>query len=128
MKLRARATLLGSLIDERMARLGFTHKTLGEAVGVDPTYISHLKTGRIKQPSPDVLRKLAAALEMPLVELAAATVGTTVDELRETSPEEDLLLAYYRHATGVERHSILDFAAWAARKREEGGAGGEASA
>ena len=48
---------------------GLSQKALADAVGVTDAYITMLETGKRKNPSLDVLRKLAKALGVPVTEL-----------------------------------------------------------
>lgn len=48
----------------RKAR-GLTLRDLAERVGIDFTYVSKIETGELAAPSEEVIRKMAAVLEMP---------------------------------------------------------------
>lgn len=60
------ATELANLIRHERNRLGMSQRALGEALGFDPTYISHLEAGR-KLPSLDALIGLAAVFNRALL-------------------------------------------------------------
>lgn len=51
-------------------RSGLTGTALAEMVGVDRTHISNIEAGR-KQPSPELARRLADALKVPLIAILA---------------------------------------------------------
>lgn len=48
---------------------GLSQKALAEQVGVTDAYITMLETGKRKNPSLDILKKLAKALGVPVTEL-----------------------------------------------------------
>jgi transcriptional regulator with XRE-family HTH domain len=48
---------------------GLTRSDLARAADVSPAYITQLETGERKNPSLDVLRKIAKALGVPVTEL-----------------------------------------------------------
>jgi transcriptional regulator with XRE-family HTH domain len=48
---------------------GLSQKALAEQVGVTDAYIAMLETGKRKNPSLDILKKLAKALGVPVTEL-----------------------------------------------------------
>jgi len=55
---------------ELRLRSGFTGTDLAEAAGINRAYLSHIEAGR-KEPSPEVTRRLAAALKVRLVAILA---------------------------------------------------------
>ena len=63
---------VGQVIRRRRRELGFSQEQLGElAGGVDQTYLSGIENGR-RNPTLDVLWRLAGALAVPLSELISA--------------------------------------------------------
>jgi transcriptional regulator with XRE-family HTH domain len=48
---------------------GLSQKALAKRVGVTDAYITMLETGKRKNPSLDILKKLAKALGVPVTEL-----------------------------------------------------------
>jgi transcriptional regulator with XRE-family HTH domain len=48
---------------------GLSQKALAEQVGVTDAYITMLESGKRKNPSLDILKKLAKALDVPVTEL-----------------------------------------------------------
>ncbi len=55
----------GEAVRTRRGELGLSQEALGEKACLDQTYLSGIETGR-RNPSLDVLVRLAAALELPL--------------------------------------------------------------
>lgn len=53
-------------IIERMLEKGWNGNTLAEKSGVVPNTISRIMTGSVKRPSPETLKKIADALEIPV--------------------------------------------------------------
>jgi transcriptional regulator with XRE-family HTH domain len=48
---------------------GLSQKALAEQAGVTDAYITMLESGKRKNPSLDILKKLAKALDVPVTEL-----------------------------------------------------------
>lgn len=65
-------TLADFVRDARDAR-GMTQEELAEAIGKSFGYIGQLETGKIGRPRAATLRRLAAALHVPLADLVVAT-------------------------------------------------------
>ena len=60
---------LGGAIRQLRTERGMSQEELGHRSGVHPTWISHLESGR-NNPAWGSVRRIAAALEVPLWELA----------------------------------------------------------
>lgn len=78
---------IGNKIKELRKQKGVSLRTVGEAIGVDYSYISRIESGR--KPSLDMLEKLAAYFEVPMDYLVGVTEEekTFMDDLHLT-PEE----------------------------------------
>jgi len=63
---------LGQRIQAALQRSKLTQSSLAAQVGVSQSYISNLVAGRKTAPSPEVVRGLALALQLPAAELFAA--------------------------------------------------------
>ena len=72
---------IGLFIRKCRRRLGLSLRTLAQQLGVDVAYLSRIESGRV-QPSEQVLRKLAAALEQDEDELLLIS-GRLPERLRE---------------------------------------------
>jgi transcriptional regulator with XRE-family HTH domain len=81
-------TLAWKVKDLRTQR-GMSQNELADAIGVDRSYVSHIESGRIRQPSADVLKGLARALGVPPSELALAIVGASAESPSEPEPSAD---------------------------------------
>lgn len=57
------------MIQELREAKGLTQRDLAERVGVTPGYIAQIEMGLRKNPSPDVLRRLAKGLNVPVARL-----------------------------------------------------------
>ncbi len=68
---------LGALVRRRRIELGLRQEDLAERLGKDQSYVSSLERGRFRVPGRDVFDDLAAALNVPVIELAEAA-GTAV--------------------------------------------------
>ena len=80
---------LGSLIKKRRQEKDFSIRKLAELAEISHTEIKRIEDGLRKQPSPQVLRAIAAALGTPYEELMAA--AGYIDEVPEQ--EETVALA-----------------------------------
>jgi len=60
---------LGKVLKQRREEKGMTQAVLAEKVGVGQTYIAKLESGDKKNPTLDLLKKLAKALGVPVTEL-----------------------------------------------------------
>jgi transcriptional regulator with XRE-family HTH domain len=76
-------------IKDLRAQRGMSQNELADAIGVDRSYVSHIESGRIRQPSADVLKGLARALGVPPGELAMAIVGASGEGGPELPPSGD---------------------------------------
>ncbi len=61
---------LGKAIKELRLERGLSQEALGHRAEIHPTWISHIESGR-NNPAWGSVRRIAAALEVPLAELAA---------------------------------------------------------
>lgn len=68
----AMKTLSDVVRDARTARR-MTQEDLAEAIGLSYGYVGQLETGKVARPRATTLRKLAAALQVPLDDLVVAT-------------------------------------------------------
>jgi transcriptional regulator with XRE-family HTH domain len=66
---------LGQLIRERRAELGMTQEELAERIGKGQNYLSHVERGRIQRPGREIMRAIADALDLPMVDLVVASAG-----------------------------------------------------
>ncbi len=64
-----RRTRFGTVIRNLRDGLGMTQRDLAKSAGVSGAYIALLEQGKRKNPSLVILRRLARALEVELVEL-----------------------------------------------------------
>jgi transcriptional regulator with XRE-family HTH domain len=60
---------IGKMLKERREGLGLTREQLAKKAKVTTAYVSMMEAGKRKNPSLDVLRKLAKALGVPVTEL-----------------------------------------------------------
>ena len=60
---------IGEMLKERREGLGLTREQLAKKAKVTTAYVSMMEAGKRKNPSLDVLRKLAKALGVPVTEL-----------------------------------------------------------
>lgn len=57
------------MVQALRAKNGMSQRELARKAGVSDAYIAHLETGQRKNPSLAVLKRLAKALKVPLIEL-----------------------------------------------------------
>jgi transcriptional regulator with XRE-family HTH domain len=108
---------IGHAIHTIRRQKGLTQETLAVAIGTDSGYLSRIENGN-RQPSLDLLIRLAEALQTPLSSIFAVAeghnvvaeipVGLDVDELAETQKEILLLRRYFRAMSTERRLIALD--------------------
>lgn len=98
---------IGRTLSEARNRKGLTLRAVEAATGVSNAYLSQLESGKVREPSPNILFKLAALLEVPyetLLSLAGYPLPTTslmgepprlAARLGPVSNEEEDALAEY---------------------------------
>jgi SOS-response transcriptional repressor LexA len=60
---------LGARLTRLRQEAGFNKSRLGKKSGIDPGYIARIESGRIPNPGLPILKKLAAAMDLPLLRL-----------------------------------------------------------
>jgi transcriptional regulator with XRE-family HTH domain len=63
-------------------RAGLSQETLAEEAGISSAYVSQIETGRRNPPTPDVLRRMAGPLGVPLTVLLMQAGHLTEAELQ----------------------------------------------
>ncbi len=76
---------IGTQLAQTRKLLGLTLRQAENLSGVSNAYISQLETGHIKQPSPDMLEKLALAYRLPYATVMEAA-GYVMPKDQETRP------------------------------------------
>jgi transcriptional regulator with XRE-family HTH domain len=99
---------LGERIRARRLELGITLRELGRRVEVSAPYLTDLEAGR-RHPSPEVLQRIAAALELPAAELEKLDTRLSPEVRRwvETQPEVARLLRTLQGAPRKRREEVL---------------------
>jgi transcriptional regulator with XRE-family HTH domain len=80
---------MGAYVKERRERLGWTLTALAADAGLSKSELSALESGKIKLPSADKRRRLAAALDVTHLDLLVAAGELTADEARIPAPAID---------------------------------------
>ena len=73
----------GRYLLELRKRKALTTRNLAALSGVSQSYISHVESGRKGIPSPDILKKLSTALEVPYIEMMDMA-GLLPEEIKES--------------------------------------------
>src|SRR4030088_2395703 len=99
---------LGQRIRTRRLELGITLRELGRRVEVSAPYLTDLEAGR-RHPSPEVLQRIAAALELPAAELEKLETRLSPEVRRwvETQPEVARLLRTLQGTPRKRREEML---------------------
>jgi transcriptional regulator with XRE-family HTH domain len=99
---------LGQRIRARRLELGITLRELGRRVEVSAPYLTDLEAGR-RHPSPEVLQRIAAALELPASELEKLDTRLSPEVRRwvETQPEVARLLRTLQGTPRKRREEVL---------------------
>lgn len=92
---------LGTLIKEKRTEKGLSIRKLAELAGISHTEVKRIEDGLRKQTSPQVIRSIATALNVPYEDLMAAagyidepaqetegTVAAGIKNTEDLSPEE----------------------------------------
>jgi transcriptional regulator with XRE-family HTH domain len=112
---RRTAQAFGAVLARRRQARGLSQEALAHATGLDRTYVSLLERGR-RQPTLDVLLRLAGALGCPAAALLAAVEGAPCSA-RRGEAVKDLLaqaLVQYEHYARLARAG--DYAMFAAAR------------
>lgn len=64
----------------RRVELGIKQKDLAESVGITPQYMMYIETGKAKNPSVNVMKKIALALNSTVQELFFDSTAATVNQ------------------------------------------------
>jgi transcriptional regulator with XRE-family HTH domain len=100
-------TRIGRTLSDARNRKGLSLRAVEAAIGVSNAYLSQLESGKVREPSPNILFKLAELYEVPyqaLLSLAGYPLPTNVQSseslglaarLGPTSSEEEDALAEY---------------------------------
>ncbi len=99
---------LGQRIRERRLQLHVTLREFARRVGVSAPYVTDLEAGR-RHPSPEILARIAAELELPGAELEALDTRLSPDVRRwvETQPDVAQLLRTLKGSSGRRRSQML---------------------
>lgn len=109
------AKTLSELVQERLQALKMSKSELARRVGVSRSYIVNIANGTAAtrsgqyKPSPDVISKMAKALEIPESSLLAAIGYGDTNGLENTIPQE-LLDIDWNIISEISRKEIIDFA------------------
>ena len=85
---------IGELVKERRLRRNWSLRQLGSQIGVTPAYVADIEAAR-RLPSAELKDRIAAVLEIPAEELAAADTRLTAD-LRDWIEERPQLTSLLR--------------------------------
>lgn len=99
---------LGQRIRARRTELKITLRELARRVEVSAPYLTDLEAGR-RHPGPDVLQRIAAALELPAAELQALDTRLSPEVRRwvETQPDVARLLRTLQTTPRKRREEML---------------------
>lgn len=100
---------IGQRIAEVREQAGLTQSALARAMGISQSAVSQIESGE-RNPSYDMLRQVAKALDVSVAYLA----GAEVERLR---PEEEAHFRQYRGLTPEAREELQAFAAYLRHKQ-----------
>lgn len=104
---------LGNYLRARRRELGLTSRGLAELSGLEQATIIRVETGRIRRPRPDILTKLAEALDVDSADLFARASYTAPTSLPSLTP---YLRTKYKDLPAKEVAKIEAYAERLARK------------
>lgn len=90
---------LGNKLRTQRELLKLSMGDLAEKSGLSKGYINNLEKGRIEAPGDDVLKKLAAALELPLTDLLLFNIA---DRLEPANEGDESFQQYLKARFGIE--------------------------
>jgi HTH-type transcriptional regulator, competence development regulator len=100
--------LLGKTLKEARTALGWSLREAEEKTGISNAYLSQMEGGKIKQPSPNVLHKLAETYQLSYA-LVMEYAGYPVPaEAQFTGPEQRFMSRLGR-TTGSEQEQLVDY-------------------
>ena len=103
---------IGQRIAEIRGDAGLSQSALARAVGTSQSAISQIESGD-RNPTFDMLRQLATALDMEVTYLVGA-------DLEELTPEEQGLFRQFRTLPVEARKELLEFVAYLRHKHQAG--------
>jgi transcriptional regulator with XRE-family HTH domain len=86
----AKQTTLGGAIKRLRAASGMTQKEFAEVLSISSTYLSNLEADR-REPSIQLLRKMASSLSVPVGLFLAVALSTDLPETPEASSYQPLI-------------------------------------
>lgn len=115
---------LGRALREAREVKGLSLREAAGAAGISPTYLNHLEAAKVKEPSPHVLRRLAAAYNTSyahLMELAGYVMPDDNSSLHHSATGPmDVALRSSVPLTDIERKALLEYLAFLRFRSKQG--------
>jgi transcriptional regulator with XRE-family HTH domain len=105
---------LNDVIRIARTKLGLSIPKLAEQIDIDPSSMRRIESGFIKQPTADVLRRIAFALELDASDLLRRAKHLSVKDLPQFTP---YMRTKYKDLTPEDVIAIAEFAAQIAKRR-----------
>lgn len=100
---------LGRIVRRERERRGMRGLDLAVAIGRDPSYVSRLERGTLKEiPAPDTLHALGQTLAISDARLLAALGYVTTESAETADPTPDPLAALVATFSPAQRRMLLD--------------------
>jgi transcriptional regulator with XRE-family HTH domain len=113
-------TALGRLLRTTRQRLGLKLRDVEEATGVSNAHVSQIESGRIREPSPQILLKLSEAYGVPY-ELLLEKAGYPLPTPARGAARRRELLAEYGEVSDDEEQALGEYLEFLrSRTREPG--------
>jgi transcriptional regulator with XRE-family HTH domain len=100
--------LLGKVLKEARAALGWSLREAEEKTGVSNAFLSQLEGAKIKQPSPNVLHKLTEAYGLSYA-LVMEYAGYPVPAEAQFSGPEQRFMSRIGRITGSEQEQLVEY-------------------
>lgn len=100
--------LLGKTLKEARAALGWSLRDAEEKSGVSNAYISQIESAKIKQPSPNMLHKLAETYHLSYA-LVMEYAGYPVPEAAQFTTTEHRFMSRLGRVSGTEQKALVEY-------------------
>lgn len=90
---------------------------LAVEAGVNHATLSRIESGEIQAPGPEILKRLATALQVTVDYLVGRTKSLTANEFISSDPDARDLIKLYDGMDPSERHQLLNYARFLGGKR-----------
>lgn len=114
---------IGETVKQRRQKLQMSPSQLAAIAGINHATLSRIESEEIKEPGPEILKKLATALQVTVDYLVGRTDSLTANEFVSSAPEAQELIKLYDEMKPFEREQLLTYARFLKGKKRSRGEG-----